>query len=236
MMKQYLLGTLSVACMVAFSATAHAQNTSNGTGTANVSTQSNQSTSSTNAGVTALVNQYGATSMNERLDAQVPLALSGYGSFSQNSCENSVGLGATTRVFSFVFNAPKPEINCQQIVLSNAWGSESQLARNEGKPIQAEMARATSIWQLCQISDVQLTMCIRKGWIVYDDPNHPDIHKTLPNPQFEETSNSVVKPVATITTDPYSKTITVTPNVADRSEALAETQAASGQGMHGISH
>lgn len=202
------LTTLGLVLGIAvFSTTAYAQsapppvniggNTATGTGTSNVSTNSNQNATSSNAGVTAAVNQYGATHMNERLDAQVPLALSGYGSFSQSNCANSLGVGATTRIFSFVFNAPKANVNCQQIVMSNAWGAESQLARNEGKPIQAELMRATSVWQLCQISKVQKEMCIREGLIVYVDPKNPKLSETLPNPQFAETAQShIIPPVA----------------------------------------
>jgi hypothetical protein len=226
MMKKYLLGALSVSIMVALAAPVHAQSTSNGTGTANVNTNSNQSSEASNSGVSAQVYQFGATKMAESVNAQVPLSLGGYGSFSQNNCENSVGLGATTKIVSIVYNAPKPEINCQQIVLSNAWGSESQLAHNEGKPIQAEMARATSVWQLCQINDAQLTMCIRKGWIVYDDPDHPDIHKTLPNPQFDENVNSrvVTKPTAMAPTATKPAK-----DVAGASQSLADAQASAGQ-------
>lgn len=179
-MAKKSLGALAlVVSMMAFSA--HAQDSTN-TSTSNVNTSSQQQATSSNAGVTAQVNSYGMS--HQSINAQVPLSLGGYGSFSQSNCSNAVGVGATTKIFSFVVNAPKPEQNCQHMVRSDAFGRESQLAAGQHKPNQAEIMRALSVWQACTPDDETIIACIRMGSIVYVDPAHPDIHKTMPAPKF----------------------------------------------------
>lgn len=220
MKKQYLLGTLAFACMVALSAPSHAQSTSNGTGTSNVNAQQSTAANSTNAGVTALVNQYGADNIHSNVSSQVPLSVVGYGSFSQNGCVSSVGLGATTKIFSFVYNAPTPELNCQHAVRSDEFGREAQLAKSQDKPIQAETMRALSVWQACTSDDETIAACIRMGSIAYVDPEHPDIHQTKPVAHFDETAGTRV-----IT----SSTAQVIPGaVARESQQLADNQATQG--------
>jgi len=181
--RKYIIGAIGMACMVTLTAV-DAQSTSSGTGTASSTTSAVQTAQSSNAGVTAQVYQYGATKMHETVNSQVPLSVVGYGSFSQNSCENAVGLGASTKVFSFIYNAPHPEQNCQHAVRSNEFGQESQLARAEAKPTQAENMRALSVWEACTADDDTIAACIRMGVIAYVDPSHPDIHQTKPNPYY----------------------------------------------------
>lgn len=232
MMKQYLLGALSLACMVAFAAPAHAQSTSNGTGTANVNTQQQTAANSTNAGVNAQVNQYGASDIHTSVNSQVPLSVVGYGSFSQNGCVSSTGLGASTKIFSFVYNAPTPEQNCQHGVRSDQFGRESQLAKSQDKPIQAEILRASGVYQTCTSSDDTIVMCIRAGLIAYVDPDHPDIHETKPVMHFEETSNTRVvppnAPTADVRTQGQNPQASAPGQVAKESQSLADSQAAAG--------
>jgi hypothetical protein len=239
MNRKYLLGTLAAACMVAITTTAAAQSTSNGTGTSTVSTQSNQSTESSNSGVQAQVYQFGATKMAESVNSQVPISLSGYGSFSQNGCESSFGLGATTKVFSLIYNAPKPEQNCQHAVRSDEFGRESNLAISHGKPVQSEDLRAISVWEACTSEDDTATACIMMGKIAYIDPQHPDIHKTKPVPFYTEDADTRVNAQGQLYEVPPpvpTEKVTVQASVADRSEAIARAQAESGQGMHGVAH
>jgi hypothetical protein len=223
MMKKSLLGALGLASMVAFSATANAQSTSNGTGTSNVSTNANQSTESSNSGVQAQVYQFGATQMHESVNSQVPLSVVGYGSFSQNGCVSSLGLGATTKIFSIVYNAPTPEQNCQHAVRSDEFGRESQLAASHSKPIEAEDMRALSVWETCTADDDTAAACIRIGKIAYVDPNHPDIHQTKPVSFYSEDQNTRV---ISTTTAPSASAM---PHAgAMDQQAYADNQAANG--------
>lgn len=179
------LGALAlVVGMMAFTATAYAQSVNEST--SNVNTSSQQQATSSNEGVTAQVNSYGAERMHQSLNAQVPLSVVGYGSFSQSNCSNALGVGATTKIFSFVYNAPTPEKNCQHMVRSDAFGREAQLAHNQGKANQAEIMRALSVWQACTADEETTAACIRMGSIQYVDASKPDLRQTMPRPQFTD--------------------------------------------------
>lgn len=185
--KKYL-GALVLLVGMMGMASVHAQSTNNNANNsaANVQTNSTQQTSSTNAGVTAMVNSYGATQLHESVNSQVPLSLVGYGSFSQNNCSNALGVGATTKIFSLVFNAPKPEINCQHMVRSISFGREAGLANAMHKPMQAEIQRAISVWESCTADPRTTASCIRMNVIRYVDPQHPDLSQTMPYPHFDD--------------------------------------------------
>lgn len=221
--KKHLGALALVAAMMAFTATASAQDSTN-TSTSNVNTNSNQLASSTNEGVTAQVNSYGAERMHQSLNAQVPLSVVGYGSFSQNNCSNAVGVGATTKIFSLVVNAPKPEQNCQHMVRSDAFGREAQLARSLNKPNQAEIMRALSVWQACTADDETIAACIRMGSIVYVDPSKPDIRHTMPRPQFADPTIQVSGSEASvIPSRPVGWTNAPQASTADRSNVAVNS-------------
>lgn len=199
MMK--MTGALMLAGMMAFATAANAQSagsnsnsTNDNTSNSNASLSSTQQAQSTNAGVNAVVNQYGQKYTHAVVDQQVPLSLGGYGSFSQSNCSNALGVGASTKIFSFVASAPKPEINCQHIVRSDAFGREAGLAIASRKPMQAEIQRALSVWEACTASEETTAACIRMRVIRYVDPSKPDLKQTMPWPHFED--EAIIMPAA----------------------------------------
>lgn len=198
MLKQYVTGALLILSMAAYSQTVQAQttntNNSNSDSSSTVTTNSNQQASSTNSGVTAMVSSYAPSHTHASVDSQVPLSLGGYAAFSQANCSNSLGVGATTKIFSLVVNAPKPEINCQHVVRSNAFGNEAKLANEMRKPMQAEINRAISVWQACTADLDTTAACIRMNVIRYVDPQHPDLTKTMPYPHFDD--QAILMPAA----------------------------------------
>lgn len=186
------ISTMTVALLaagaMAFSITANAQSTSDSTNSnnSNSSVSSTQQAQSTNQGVNAVVNQYGQKHTYANVSEQVPLSLGGYGSFSQSNCSNALGVGASTKIFSFVASGPKPEINCQHIVRSDAFGREAGLALANHKPMQAEIQRALSVWESCTADEETTAACIRMGVIRYVDPSKPDLKQTMPWPHFRD--------------------------------------------------
>lgn len=183
MNKPACAGVLLAAAML-FMSGAYAQSTNTNDSTSGANVNSTQQTSSSNEGVNAVVNSYGADRTHATVNEQVPLSLVGYGSFSQNNCSNALGVGATTKIFSLVFNAPKPEVNCQHMVRSDAFGREAGLANATKKPAQAEIQRALSVWEACTADLETTAACIRMNAIRYVDPQHPDLTKTMPYPHF----------------------------------------------------
>ncbi len=142
------------------------------------SNNSSNSTSSTssgaasiNSGVSANLVQNGSDTVHYRggfeqdVRSQVPLSVVGYGSFSQMNCQNAMGLGATSRVFSFVYNGPKDNLHCERAVRSDQFGRESQLALTQGKTFQAELLRATGVWETCMSSQETQFSCLSMGLI-----------------------------------------------------------------------
>lgn len=188
MRMKVITGALLMSGMLAFAGTAAAQSTSDSTNTSssNASLNSTQQAQSTNQGVNAVVNQYGQKHTYASVDAQVPLSLGGYGSFSQSNCSNALGVGASTKIFSLMASAPKPEVNCQHIVRSDAFGREANLAMTHRKPMQAEINRAMSVWQACTTDEETTAACIRMALIRYVDPSKPDLKQTMPWPKFED--------------------------------------------------
>ncbi len=154
-----------------FAGTAAAQSTS----TADTSSNANASTSSgaqsVNAGVTAQVNQMSSGDVHyqggfdQTVKAQVPVSVVGYGSFSQMSCQTSVGVGATSRVFSFVYNGPKADINCEHGGRSTQFGQESQLAAQQKQYAAAEILRSAGVWETCTSNPATQDMCLEMGLV-----------------------------------------------------------------------
>jgi hypothetical protein len=190
MRMKVLTGALLLVGTLAFASAAAAQSTNDNTNStnsnSNASLNSTQQAQSSNEGVNAVVNQYGQKNTHAVVDSQVPLSLGGYGSFSQSNCSNALGVGASTKIFSFVASAPKPEINCQHIVRADSFGREANLAMAHRKPMQAEINRAMSVWQSCTTDEETTAACIRMALIRYVDPEHPDLKQTMPWPKFED--------------------------------------------------
>lgn len=137
---------ISLVAMLAMSTVAYGQtvDTSN---TSNSSTNATQTASSMNAGVNAEVNQYGATHM--RNESTVPVNVVGYGSFSQVSCTNSVGGGVSVPAVALVYNGPHADINCQHVVLGDAFGRAAQLAKSVGADDSARAALSMVFYAYC---------------------------------------------------------------------------------------
>jgi hypothetical protein len=151
--------------------TAHAQNAVNGQTTSN--STANQTAASDNQGVYAGVNQYGAT--HERVESTVPVSAVGYGSFSQSSCMTSVGGGLSLPAAALVYNGPKADINCQHVVLGDAFGRAAQLAASLKANDMAVSSLSMVFYTYCtsDINDDNLVKsCIDKGLVVPTGTTH----------------------------------------------------------------
>lgn len=142
-MKKILL-TLLVAMASTSTAFAQTANTSNNSTS---STNATQNATSQNAGVNAVVKQYGATHM--RNESTVPTSVVGYGSFSQVSCTSSVGAGVSVPAFALVYNGPHADTNCQHVVLGDAFGRAAQLAKSVGADSSARAALSMVFYAYC---------------------------------------------------------------------------------------
>ncbi len=157
---------------LAVSAPAWAQDSSlTSTNTSNSSSSTSSQSGAMNQGVQATVNQMSSGtveysgSYTQDVRAQVPLSVVGYGSFSQNNCQNSVGVGATSRVFSFVYNGPKGNPHCESITRSDQFGRESQLAYAQGRSRDAELLRSMSVWETCNTNETTKQACLKMGLV-----------------------------------------------------------------------
>lgn len=155
-----------------FAVPAMAQDSTNTS--SNTSSSSSSTTSQSgamNQGVQATVNQLSSGqveysgSFTQDVRSQVPLSVVGYGSFSQNNCQNSVGVGATSRVFSFVYNGPKGNPHCEAITRSDQFGRESQLAYAQGRGRDAELLRSMSVWETCNTNETTRQACLKMGLV-----------------------------------------------------------------------
>lgn len=175
--------------------TVQAQSTtmdSSNTNTSNANANTSSGASSVNQGVTAVVNQTNSGQVNYSgrysVDSQVPVSVVGYGSFSQISCQNSVGMGATTKIFSFVYNGPHKDINCEHAVRSNQFGQESQLAAQRGYHRQAEILRSMGVWETCTSNKETEKACLQMGLIQQtqgEDKHGRPIAVAAPAPQLK---------------------------------------------------
>jgi hypothetical protein len=153
------------------------------TGTTSSSTNANQTASSQNEGVQATVNQstsgqlqYGGH-FTEDVKSQVPVSVVGYGSFSQSSCMTSVGAGLTTRVVSLVYNGPTPDVNCQHVVLGDAFGRATQLAKQTGSDDMARASLSMVFYTYCTSGlngDQLLNACIKMKLVVPTGGTHKE--------------------------------------------------------------
>jgi hypothetical protein len=143
--------------------------TSNALGNANSVANNQAGASAQNAGVNASIYQISDGRMSGGYDitskAQVPISTVGYGSFSQNSCITSIGGGATTRLFSFVYNGPKADINCQHVVAGDAFGRAAQLAMQIKQPQKALASLSMVFFAYCTGDEDMKTACITMGLI-----------------------------------------------------------------------
>lgn len=178
--------------------TAAAQNantiTSNNQNSSTSRSNTSSGSASYNRGVTAVVNQtssgqiHYSGSYDTDISSQVPLSVMGYGSFSQNSCQNSVGGGATTKVFSFVYNGSHTDVNCEHMVRSISFGQESQLAASRGLKRQAELLRSAGVWETCTANEQTKKMCLRMGLINPTQDTDEDgdvVAGTMPAPNLK---------------------------------------------------
>ncbi|HWT40494.1 MAG TPA: hypothetical protein VN081_04500 [Dongiaceae bacterium] len=163
----------------ALASTAFAQTTQSQTSNSNA-TSTTASTSS-NQGVNATVQQISTGQINYSgsyaVKSQVPVSVVGYGSFSQSSCETSVGVGATTRVLSFVYNGPKADINCQHVVLGDAFGRSAQLASQLGAKDMARQILPMVVYTYCTsgLDDGRLLdACIKQHLVIATGTSHKD--------------------------------------------------------------
>lgn len=184
--------------------------------TSNSSSSTSSQSGAMNQGVQATVNQMSSGtveysgSFTQDVRSQVPLSVVGYGSFSQNNCQNSVGVGATSRVFSFVYNGPKGNPHCESITRSDQFGRESQLAYAQGRGREAELLRSMSVWETCNTNETTRQACLKMGLVdgaTSVDGRGRESTMVLPKPNFIETrpiaqigatqaSQQVVQPLA----------------------------------------
>lgn len=98
-------------------------------------------------------------------NSQVPISVVGYSSFSQASCITAIGGGATTRMFSFVYNGPKADTNCQHVVLGDAFGRATQLALQAKVPAMATASLSMVFYKYCTASEDDKRACISLGLV-----------------------------------------------------------------------
>lgn len=167
---KYLLTAAVIGLAIAAPAWGQDSSSTN-TNTSSSSSSTSSQSGAMNQGVQATVNQIStgqieySGSFEQSVKSQVPLSVVGYGSFSQYNCQNAVGVGATSRVFSFVYNGPKGNPNCEAAVRSDQFGRESQLAYAQGRANDAEMLRAMSVWETCNINEASRQACLRLGLV-----------------------------------------------------------------------
>lgn len=99
-------------------------------------------------------------------NAQVPISVVGYSSFSPNNCSSSIGGGATTRLFSIVYNGPKTDVTCQHIVAADGYGRATQMAMVAQVPDMARSSLSMIYYKLCTISEEDKQACIARGLVV----------------------------------------------------------------------
>lgn len=164
--------TLAVLALGIVPYTVLAQSSTDVSNTSNSTSSTSSQSAALNQGVTAVVNQQSAGTVQysgeftQDVRSQVPLSVVGYGSFSQYSCVSSLGVGATTRIFSLVYNGPKADRHCQFSVSSDTFGRESQLALQQNQYEMAEILRASSVWAACMATDEIRDMCVQTGQII----------------------------------------------------------------------
>lgn len=162
---------IALIALAGVAGTAKAQDTLSSQNTSTSSAQTSSGASSVNQGVTAQVNQISTGEIHysghysQTANAQVPISTVGYGSFSQNSCITSIGGGATTRMFSFVYNGPKADINCQHVVSGDAFGRASQLAMQNKVPGMALASLSMVFYQYCTADEATKQGCIAMGLV-----------------------------------------------------------------------
>jgi hypothetical protein len=175
MMKRIaLLVVLGAMAIPAYAQTTVDQNS-------NSNATSSTSSVSQNQGVQATVNQISSGQVDYKgsyaVRSQVPVSVVGYGSFSQSSCENSVGVGATTRVLSFVYNGPHADVNCQHVVLGDAFGRSAQLASQLGAKEMARQILPMVVYTYCTsgIDDGRLLdACIKQHLVTATGTFHKE--------------------------------------------------------------
>jgi len=234
----------------ALASTAFAQTTQNQSQNTTSNATSNTASTSSNQGVQATVQQISTGQVNYSgsyaVKSQVPVSVVGYGSFSQSSCESSVGVGATTRVLSFVYNGPHADVSCQHVVLGDAFGRSAQLASQLGAKDMARDILPMVVYSYCTSGLDEgriLQGCIDRHLVVPTGTFHKegkvsvaDVKPVTMIPQeLADELMSKKVPAATTQVAQVSPKVVMGPveTVEQASERLAHQQAMQGpSGMH----